>query len=100
MDKSFSQLRAAMKPERVARNQRRTEKMIEEIALQDLRQALQLTQEQVAEILSMNQAAVSKMERQHDMYVSTLQKFVRALGGNLKLVASFPERDIILNQFE
>ena len=100
MAKSFSTLRASLKPERRARNQQRTQIMVEEIALQELRQALNLTQEQVTEIMQMNQAAVSKMEHQSDMYISTLQKFVRAMGGHLKLVASFPEREVVLNQFE
>ena len=100
MAKSISILRASMKPERRARNQQRTQTMIEEMALQELRQALNLTQAQVAEIMQMNQAAVSKMEHQSDMYISTLQKFVRAMGGHLKLVASFPEREVTLNQFD
>jgi transcriptional regulator with XRE-family HTH domain len=89
-----------MLPERRLRNQQRTQAMVEEIALQELRQALNLTQEQVANILNMNQAAVSKMEHQSDMYISTLQKLVSAMGGHLKLVASFPEREVVLNQFE
>jgi DNA-binding transcriptional regulator YiaG len=100
MAKAFSTLRANMLPERRLRNQQRTQAMVEEIALQELRQALNLTQEQVANILNMNQAAVSKMEHQSDMYISTLQKLVSAMGGHLKLVASFPEREVVLNQFE
>jgi DNA-binding transcriptional regulator YiaG len=100
MAKAFSTLRANMTPERRIRNQQRTQAMVEEIALQELRQALNLTQEQVANILNMNQAAVSKMEHQSDMYISTLQKLVSAMGGHLKLVASFPEREVVLNQFE
>ena len=100
MAKSFSTLRANMTTERRARNEQRTQELVEEIALQELRQALNLTQEQVAQIMQMNQAAVSKMEHQSDMYISTLQKFVSAMGGHLKLVASFPEREVVLNQFK
>jgi transcriptional regulator with XRE-family HTH domain len=74
--------------------------MLEELALQELRLALNLTQEQVAEAMKMNQGAVSKMERQSDIYVSTLRKFVAALGGRLKLVASFPDREVVINQFD
>ncbi len=72
---------------------------MDEIALQELRQSLNLTQEQVAEALQSNQATVSKLERQSDMYISSLQKFVVALGGQLKLVASFPDRDVVISQF-
>ena len=100
MAKSFQTLRTKMSPERRARNQQQTQALMEEIALQELRQALNLTQEQVAKILRMNQAAVSKMEHQSDMYISTLQKLVSAMGGQLKLVASFPEREVVLNQFQ
>lgn len=100
MAKAFSTLRAKMTPERRLRNQQRTQAMVEEIALQELRQALNLTQEQVAALLQINQAAVSKMEHQSDMYISTLQKLVSAMGGHLKLVASFPEREVVLNQFQ
>jgi transcriptional regulator with XRE-family HTH domain len=100
MAKSFNVLREKMSPERRARMAKRTREMLEEMALQDLRQALNLTQTQVAELMKMNQAAVSKMEHQGDMYISTLQRFVTALGGSLQLVARFPDREVVLNQFE
>jgi DNA-directed RNA polymerase subunit H (RpoH/RPB5) len=100
MAKSFQTLRAKMAPESQARAKARTREMLEELALQELRLALNLTQEQVAEAMKMNQGAVSKMERQSDIYVSTLRKFVAALGGRLKLVASFPDREVVINQFD
>ena len=70
------------------------------MALQELRKAFGLTQTQLATTLNMNQAAVSKIERQSDMYVSTLRRFLEAMGARLKVVASFPDRDIVINQFE
>ena len=100
MAKSFNTLREKMSPERRARNEARAEQMMGEIALQELRQSLNLTQEQVAEMMQLNQAAVSRMERQSDMYISTLQKFVAALGGKIKIVASFPDKEVVINQFE
>ena len=104
MAKSFNILRAKMSPERRARNARIAQDMLEEMALQDLREALDLTQTQVAELLQMKQAAASKLgsqiEPQGDLYLSTLQKFVTALGGNLQLVARFPDREVVLNQFD
>jgi hypothetical protein len=51
-------------------------------------------------ILGVNQAAVSKLERRADMYVSTLQSFVKAMGGELKITARFPEGTVGINQFE
>jgi hypothetical protein len=50
-------------------------------------------------ILGVNQAAVSKLERRTDMYVSTLQDFVRAMGGELKITARFPEGTVEISQF-
>lgn len=100
MAKSFQTLRDKMSPERQARVKERTNEMLVEIALQDLRKSLDLTQEQVAEAMQMNQAAVSKMEHQGDIYVSTLRKFIEALGGHVKIVASFPDREVVINQFD
>jgi hypothetical protein len=45
-------------------------------------------------------AAVSKLERRADMYVSTLQSFVKAMGGELKITARFQEGTVEINQFE
>jgi len=46
-----------------------------------------------------DQAAVSKMERRADMYISTLQSMIRAMGGQLKIEAVFPEGKVEINQF-
>jgi hypothetical protein len=50
-------------------------------------------------LLGINQAAVSKMERRADMYISTLQSVIRAMGGQLKIEAVFPEGKVEINQF-
>ena len=92
--------REKMSPASQERARARTGQMLEELALQELRKVLNLTQEQVAEAMQMNQAAVSKMEHQSDIYVSTLRKFVQALGGHVKIVASFPDREVVINQFD
>lgn len=100
MTKSFKQLTAKMSAKRQANILARIDKELKKMPLQELRQALKLTQVQVAETLLMNQAAVSKMEKQTDMYVSTLRRFIEAMGGNLEIVAHFPNGAIIINQFE
>ena len=48
-----------------------------------------MTQVHLAKILGVNQAAVSKLECRAEMYVSTLQSFVKAMGGELKITARF-----------
>ena len=100
MAKNFNTLLAKMSPENQARVHAGANAMLDELALQELRKALNLTQEQVAEAMKLNQGVVSKMEHQSDIYVSTLRKFVAALGGQLKLVASFPDREVVINQFD
>jgi transcriptional regulator with XRE-family HTH domain len=100
MAKSFRILRDKMAPERRTQNEQRATEMLVELALQELRKSLHLTQEQVAEMMQMNQAAISKMERQNDIYVSTLRRLVSALGGELKLVASFPDKEVVISQFD
>ena len=100
MAKKFQELRAKMSPEAQARSAARTEAMLVEMQLQDLRKARNLTQVTVAKTMQVEQAAVSKLERRDDMYVSTLRSYVKALGGELKLVASFPDAEIQVHPFE
>ena len=47
----------------------------------------------------MNQAAVSKIEHQLDLYISTLRKILSVMGAKLKIVAQFPGADVVINQF-
>ena len=99
MAKPFRLLRDKLPPEAQAEARARANAMLEELVLQELRKSLNFTQEQVAEAMKLNQGVVSKMEHQSDIYVSTLRKFVTAMGGELKLVASFPDREVVINQF-
>ena len=99
MAKKFSTLRARMTPKAQAQSEAMTAKLLQEMPLQALRQALDLTQRQVAEALKIEQAAVSKMEKQTDMYLSTLRRFITAMGGQLEIVARFPEGAVRITQF-
>ena len=73
---------------------------MQEINLRELRQAFALTQQQLASTLKINQAAISKMESQSDMYLSTLRRFLEAMGVQLKIVAEFPSgEEVVINQF-
>ncbi len=62
----------------------------EYLTLQELRKAKAMTQVQLAETLGIQQATVAKYERQSDLLLSTLTSYVRAMGGNLKLMVEFP----------
>jgi transcriptional regulator with XRE-family HTH domain len=61
------------------------------LRLADLRWAQSWTQETLAEALDTNQSGVSRIERQTDLYVSTLRRYVEALGGRLELRAVFDD---------
>jgi transcriptional regulator with XRE-family HTH domain len=100
MAKSFNTLLDKLPPERLERIEARAQAMLLKMALQDLRQKRHLTQQQLAERLNLQQAAVSKMENQSDMHIRTLQRMIAAMGGTLKLVAQFPDEEIIINQFD
>ncbi len=60
-------------------------------ALQDIRKAQGLTQAQVAERLHQTPVNISRVERENDVYLSTLRAYVEAMGGKLELVARFDE---------
>ncbi|MEP7062877.1 MAG: helix-turn-helix domain-containing protein [Betaproteobacteria bacterium] len=60
--------------------------------LKDLRQAVERTQEELAMSLGVGQDTISRIERRSDMLLSTLRRYVEAMGGKLELVAKFPDR--------
>jgi transcriptional regulator with XRE-family HTH domain len=91
MARKFKELMDRMSPERRARIEARVREIEAEMPLDELREARDFTQEHLAKILKVRQAAVSKLERRADMYLSTLEKFVEAMGGELQIRAVFPE---------
>ncbi len=99
MAKRFKDLRAKMSAEGRARSHARAQQMLAELPLQELRQARQMSQETLAQILGGKQASVSKLEHRTDMYVSTLRGYIEAMGGELEIVARFPDGDVKIKQF-
>jgi DNA-binding transcriptional regulator YiaG len=100
MTKSFKILRQKMSKPAQSAAASKTRKMLKEMPLQELRQALQMSQKHLGKLLSQEQAAISRMERRTDMYISTLRTYIEALGGKLDIVACFPEGKVHINQFE
>ena len=100
MAKSFKTLRERMSTGAQARAREKTASMMKDMALHELRSARELTQGALAEQLNLEQPAVSKLERRADMYVSTLRKYIEAMGGQLEIIAHFPEGNVRINQFE
>ena len=71
---------------------RATEFIAEEMTLREMRKARKLTQVSMAQQLGITQDSVSRLEKRSDLLLSTLRKTVEAMGGNLSLVAQFPDR--------
>lgn len=72
----------------------------QEASLQWLREIRRISQEELAGMLGIKQAAVSRLERREDMNVSSLQRLIVALGGELQIYARFPEYTVQIKQFE
>jgi transcriptional regulator with XRE-family HTH domain len=98
--KNFKELQAKMSPEQKARADVRYKQIVAEMPLSQLREARSLTQTSLAQILGVHQPAVSKLERQADMYISTLRSFIHAMGGQLRIEAEFPDGRIEVSQFK
>ena len=60
--------------------------------LRDLRIAASQTQEDMAKALGVRQDTISRLEQRSDMLLSTMRRYVEAMGGQLDLVATFPNR--------
>ncbi len=87
----YEKIFATFPPARQRKIKKRAAELIaEEFTLRDLRKAKQITQEEVAQRLSGRQVYVSRLERRADMKLSTLRAYVRALGGDLQLMVTFP----------
>jgi transcriptional regulator with XRE-family HTH domain len=67
-----------------------------EAGLAELRRALHLTQTQLARQLNVTQSEVSRIERRADLYLSTLQSYIEAMGGELELVGIFDDERVRL----
>ena len=97
--KNFRELQAKMPADARARVAARVKETLENMALDELRAARELTQQDLAQVLRVNQAAVSKLERRTDMYVGTLSRFIEAMGGHLEIRAVFPDGAVRITQF-
>jgi len=99
MTKKFASLRANMTPQSQARAEAKAIAMLAEMPLHELRQARGLSQKMLAEVLHIQQPAVAKLEKRTDMYLSTLRSHIEAMGGELEVVARFPDGVVKISNF-
>ena len=101
MARSFKKLREQMSPAARERVDQQVRNTLLEMSLQELRQQVSgKTQTELAELLEVTQGDISQLEGRHDILLSNLAKYVRALGGDLELVARFPDSDVRITQFD
>ena len=79
---------------------RADELILEELSLRALRKGLKRTQVEVAEALGIGQDTVSRMESRCNMMVSTLDRYIKAIGGEVSIVAEFPDRPPVKLTFD
>jgi transcriptional regulator with XRE-family HTH domain len=91
--KNLDRIRKHLNPARRKKIKARAAALIsEERTLQELRHAHKLTQKRMAEVLGIGQDSVSRLEQRSDLLISTLRGYVEAMGGELDLLAKFPDR--------
>ena len=99
MAKKFSELRSRMSPESRSRAEASAQAMLAEMPLNELRQARGLSQKMLAEVLHVQQPSIAKLEKRTDMYLSTLRSHIEAMGGQLEVVARFPDGAVKITNF-
>ncbi len=99
MARKFAELEAKMSAEAIARSDARYREMLAEMPLHELRRARGLSQEMLAKALQIKQPNVAKLEKRTDIYISTLRSTIEAMGGELDIVARFPDGAVKITNF-
>ncbi|HVA36571.1 MAG TPA: XRE family transcriptional regulator [Candidatus Dormibacteraeota bacterium] len=93
MPKNFRDRHSKLTPEARQRVEERVQREVASMRLGELRRALALSQQTVADILGMDQPSISRLEHQTDALISTLGRYVEAMGGQLEILVRFPDRE-------
>lgn len=93
MARNLEQVLAKLPAKRGARVEQRAAELA---TLKDLRHAVERTQEELATALGVGQDTISRLEQRSDMLLSTLKRYVEAMGGKLNLIAKFPNRPPVI----
>ncbi|NJL09903.1 MAG: XRE family transcriptional regulator [Calothrix sp. SM1_7_51] len=98
--KPFSELRKKMTPEQKAKSEARAKLVSLHITLIELQESLGIPQEDLQKELALDLANISELENLDDIQMSILSRYIKALGGSLKIVANFPEKEVVLAEFD
>ena len=97
MNTSFSTLKSKMSLTAQKAVEEKTNQLLKEVLLYEIREQLHITQEEMAAKLNTKQANISRTERRRDMKLSTLKRYIEAMGGELDIVAKFASNEVHLN---
>ena len=98
--KPFSELRNRMTPERRARNKIRAQLALLHLTLLEQQKSLGYTDEEIEKDFNIFESTFSELDNPEDIQVSAISRYIQSLGGSLKIVANFPDKEIVLAQFE
>ena len=99
MANKFAKLRDNMSQEARQKAEEKAQAMLAEMPLDELRKARGLSQQVLSELLHVQQPAIAKLEKRTDMYISTLRSHIEAMGGELEVVAKFPQGTVRITNF-
>ena len=99
MAKKFSDLRAGMSQATRERSDTKAKVMLAEMPLNKLREARGLSQKMLADVFHVQQPSIAKIEKRTDMYLFTLRSHIEAMGGELEVIARFPDGVVKINDF-
>ena len=94
--RTLKDIDAILGPRRVAAAKSAARQKMEAMLLSEVRKQLGFTQAAVAKTMGVTQSALSQMDAQEDVQLSTLRRLVKALGGELDIVARFGNRSVVL----
>jgi len=100
MAHKFEKLEKKMGAKRVKAAQAKAKEIMAEMLVAEIRKKAGFTQEDLANAMGIKQPTLSKLEAQDDIQISTLQRLIQALGGQLELIAHMPGGDIKISQFK
>lgn len=99
MAKKFRELYDKLSPESKRWVEEKVEQEMKQMAIRELREARRITQTQLANNLGIKQPSIAEMEKRTDMYVSTLRALIEGMGGQLDIIAKFPNGDVRIKNF-
>jgi len=95
MTTNFKDFYKDIPEERKSKIENRVEKELRSIQLSEVRNLVEMTQKDLAQKIDVSQAAISKMENQKDLNVSTLRKLIEAVGGKLDVIVRLPDKPAV-----